>query len=115
MTGSSEEMLPGLAPKRRRKGRHEYAADRSIRDARDAGALSSGHSDDMLVSGIRAIARQLDVAEADDKPYATAALTRELREMLAAARMDPAARTPAAADPFASLAMALNDDSTPDA
>ena len=110
MTPSDDTYLPGMAAPKTVKRRHELAADRTIRDARANGLLQTGHSDDALVTTLRAIARQLDVAEATDKPYATAVLSRELRELLVSARLDPGARTTAGPDPFTSLVTALNDD-----
>jgi hypothetical protein len=110
MTESNEAYLPGMKQPKRRKGRHELAADKSIREARESGLLIAGHADSLYASSLRALARQLDVAEANDKPYATATLARELREMLVSARMDPGSRAVTAADPFASLVLALGDD-----
>ena len=59
-----------------RKGRHEAATDKAIAAAQRDKRLTV--LDSVVVTTCRALARQLDVAEREGQPYATAAVAREL-------------------------------------
>lgn len=68
--------LPFKAEKRR--GRHERKFDEAIAKLRRQRKTALDPLDEILVAGGRALTRQLDVAEEQEKPYATPALEREL-------------------------------------
>jgi len=71
----ASDQLPLTIP-RGRKGRHEAATDKAIAAAQRDKRLTP--IDSAIVTTCRALARQLDVAERDAAPYATAAVSREL-------------------------------------
>ena len=93
-----------------RKRRVELALDRAIRASRKAGALDD--ADSAAYTLARELARTVDYASAvRHDPYAVAAASRELREVLASLRLTPASR--GAASQGTDLMQFLSDLATP--
>lgn len=96
-------------PPRRPRGRHEREVNKALLAAGERGLLDDTHGG--LIATVRALARALDGAEAEDRADRVIAVSRELRAALGDARLLPSAS--AAADPFDALLDTLNNADAP--
>lgn len=107
-----------LIPEPKRERREQLRVERAVGDAIRTGQRT-GLVDTKTDAGLAALARELgravDVASSIKKdPYGTAAVSRELREVLSKLGLTPAARNLGATDAAAAFLESLANPSAPD-
>lgn len=111
------EHVEPLFPEPPRARREQLRVERAVSDAIRAGQRAGGvdaKSDAGLSALARELARAVDVAGAKKDPYGTAAVSRELREVLSKLGLTPAARNLGATDAAAAFLESLATPSAPD-